>query len=118
MKGQETNLDCGLLQAAVKTNIFQDRFNICKDTEDVFILDTTRSFATCLLEDICNNHLFVYYDKLDNTKKDRIEIYRIDRKKDLFTLFFHRLSTGAVLILKLKYVRKKAKLIDYKVGAF
>jgi len=111
-------LDCGLLQAAIKTDAFQERFSVCKGDEEVHIIDTSKSFANCTLEDVCKKSLFVDSGLSNIGKKDVIEIYKIDRKKNIFTLYFHRLATGATLILKLKYEKEKAKLIGYKVGAF
>jgi len=117
-KGQQVRLSCGLLQAAIKTDIFQKRFNICKSDEDMHAVDTSKSFAGCTLKDVCKKRISVHSDTTGIGEKDVIEIYRIDRKKNVFTLYFHRLATGATLILTLKYEKEKAKLLKYKVGAF
>ena len=118
VNGQKTSLNCGLLQAAIETNVFQQRFNVCKSNEEIHVVDKSKSFANCILEDVCKKRLSVHSDSSGIEEGDIIEIYRIDMKKNVFTLYFHRPATGATLILRIKYKKRKTKLLGYEVGAF
>src|SRR5688572_14722096 len=101
-KGQQKNLDCILLQKAIETDVFQKRFYICENTEDVYIIDTGKYFGSCNLKIVCERKLSVRYNCIGIDSKNIIEVYRVGTKKNIFTLYFHRPLTGAALILKLK----------------
>ena len=115
--GQELQ-DCRLLQASVESSHFKNRFYLCQDSRSIYLLDTLKSFAICNFRNVSNNEVRYVHSLEDFDRKNVIEIYRIDERKDLVTIYFHRPSTGAVLILKLKPRKKKVEVVGYESGAF
>ncbi|HEX4876722.1 MAG TPA: hypothetical protein VFV31_08630 [Chitinophagaceae bacterium] len=117
-KGQEKKLDCMLLQGAVQTEAFEKTFYLCKSNQDINIVDTSKFFESCTLKAVCQRKLYILHELNAVEQKSAIEIFRIDRKKNVFTLYFHRPLSGAALTLKLRYKKGKAKLLQHKSGAF
>ena len=91
---------------------------MCKGNEDIYIVDTSKSFSSCTLKDVCQRKLSVLHELNETEQKSVIEIYRIDRRKNIFTLYFHRPFSGVALRLKLSYEKGKVKLLEHKPGAF
>ncbi|MEI9908686.1 MAG: hypothetical protein WDO71_02865 [Bacteroidota bacterium] len=116
-KGQKS-LDCLLLQAAIETEQFTSTFYACKDSLEIHIVDTVKYFENCILKDVCGKRVVFTHEPMDVNTKRMIEVYRISKRGNVFSLYFHRPFTGAVLILKLKYKNGKTKLIAFETGAF
>lgn len=114
----QKGLDCMLLQVAIETEQFTSTFYACKDSLEIHIVDTVKYFENCILKDVCGKRVVFTHEPMDVNTKRMIEIYRISRKKNIFSLYFHRPFSGAVLILKLKYKNGKTKLIGFETGAF
>lgn len=117
-QGQEKKLDCMLLQKAIQTEPFKKAFNLCNGNDDIYIVDTSKSFSNCTLNYLCYRKLFISNELIEAVSKEIINIYRIDRKRNIFTIYFHRPFNGIALTLKLKYAKGKAKLLECKSGAF
>jgi hypothetical protein len=118
VNGQKKNLNCILIQFSIESNVFKTKFLICKSNLETHIIDKTNSFNNCILKDICNKNIDIHSDTSEIDKKTRIELFKIEKKKNVFILYFYRPTTGAALTLKLKYIKGKLKIIGYNEGAF
>jgi len=117
-KGQNL-LDCRFIQASVESLQFKNRFYICNDnSKKIYIIDTTKSFDSCNNDQVCNSEIFYGYNFESIEKKQIVEIYRVDKRKNMITIYFHRPLTGASLILKLKSKKNKIRIVGFEMGAF
>lgn len=114
----QKGLDCLLLQAAIETEQFTSTFYACKDSLEIHIVDTVKYFENCILKNICDKRVVFTHEPMNVNTKRMIEVYRISRRGNVFSLYFHRPFTGATLTLKLKYKNGKTKLIGFATGAF
>lgn len=112
-------LDCILLKKSVKTEIFQKQFNICSSQENISIIDTGMYFNGCILPEVCNRNLLTYSETNSSISNDKaIYIYRIEKYKNTYKVYFFRPLSGASLNLRVKYKNGRVKILDYEVGAF
>ncbi len=120
--GQERiNNPCSVLQQSVNTTVFRTFFDVCTDrSSDVLIVDSIGFFSDCSFSSVCNRNLVLKRTsgKSDTPTQDVVTLYRADRDKNIYTLYFFRKYTGATVKLFLRQRKNKVKLIKAEWGAF
>jgi hypothetical protein len=108
---------CEIIQFVTKSEIFQKRFHICNYSSEVYIIDTLNHFRACDFIQACGKKVIIS-DTIIVPNRDVIQLYKVDHFGNKYNLYFHRLLTGATLIMKVKKKRKTVTLLSYREGAF
>lgn len=114
----QAKVECEVLDKAISTDIFKTRFYICEQEDNIRVVDTSNFVGDCAFSEICNKKISLGNEAGGSKSKNLIELYKISKSKNVYTLYFHRPFTGAVLIMKMKYKKKRVILMKYEVGAF